>query len=370
MTRSTSGACHRCPGVARLAVPGLLVAAMVLSACGSGGSEEGTDAPAPAGTGPRTVRLLTYDSFALPEAAAEAFERRTGATIEVVATGDSGTMLTGALLSAGDPEADVIFGIDNTSATRALSEDLLDRIDPAGLERVPEQYLLQGEGADRLVPIDTGDVCMNIDTEWFDEQGVAPPTSLEELTEPAYRDLLVVSSPVTSSPGLAFLVGTVDRYGEDGWLGYWERLRDNGVRVRPSWDDAYSSDYTVSGGDRPIVLSYASSPPAEVVFSEGARTEPASTVMLDSCSLQVEYAGVLRGTDRAELAAELVEFMLSDDWQRELPLANFVFPVTDVELPEEFAAWATRAADPMVLPADVVDRGRDGWIEAWRELME
>lgn len=365
MTRSTSNR-------RRLLAAALLATALALTACGSEASEGGSgdDGQAPATTETRTVRLLTYDSFALPEAAAEAFEQRTGATIEVVATGDSGTMLTGALLSAGDPEADVIFGIDNTSATRALSEDLLDRIDPAGLERVPEQYLLEGEGADRLVPIDTGDVCMNVDAEWFDEQGVAPPTTLEELTEPAYRDLLVVSSPVTSSPGLALLVGTVDRYGEDGWLDYWERLKSNGVRVRPSWDDAYYSDYTVSGGDRPIVLSYASSPPAEVIFSEGARTEPASTVMLDSCTSQIEYAGVLRGTDRAELAAELVEFMLSDDWQRELPLANFVFPVTDVELPEEFAAWAPRAEDPMALPADVVDRGRDGWIEAWRELME
>ena len=149
-------------------------------------------------------------------------------------------------------------------------------------------------------------------------------------------------SPVTSSPGLAFLIGTVDRFGEQGWFEYWEQLGDNGVRVRPSWDDAYSTDYTVSGGDRPIVLSYASSPPAEVIFSEGERSEPASTVMLDSCTAQREFAGVLRGTDRPELAAELVEFMLSDDWQQGLPLANFVFPVMDVELPEEFSTWATR----------------------------
>lgn len=347
------------------------VCVATLAACGGddaeGGGGETGEGSSPT---PRTVRLLTYDSFALPEAAAAAFEERTGATIEVVATGDSGTMLTGALLSAGDPEADVIFGIDNTSATRALSEDLLDPIDPAGLDRVPEQYLLDGEGRDRLVPIDTGDVCMNVDAEWFAQQGIAAPTSLEQLAEPTYRDLLVVSSPVTSSPGLAFLVGTVDRYGEDGWTAYWERLRENGVRVRPSWDDAYYTDYTVSGGDRPIVLSYASSPPAEVIFSEGERTEPASTVMLDSCTLQVEYAGVLTGTEQPELAAELVEFMLSDDWQQELPLANFVFPVTDVELPEEFAAWATRAEDPMGLPADVVDEGRDRWIEAWRNIME
>lgn len=349
----------------RWTIAGLVVASCaVLSACGSG------ENPSAERAQKKTVTLLTYDSFALPEAAAAEFERRTGATIEVVATGDSGAVLTGALLSAGDPEGDVIFGIDDTSATRALSEDLLDPLEPSVVALAPEQYRLEGAGADRLLPIDTGDVCMNVDTSWFSDHEVVVPTTLEQLTEPAYRDLLVVPSPVTSSPGLAFLIGTVDRYGEDGWRDYWARLEANGVRVRPSWDDAYYSDYTVSGGDRPIVLSYASSPPAEVVFSDGAVTEPASTVMLDSCTAQVEYAGVLRGAEQPELAASLVEFMLGDRWQAELPLTNFVFPVADVELPQEFDRWAPRAQDPMGLEPDVIDEGRDRWIEAWREQME
>ncbi len=355
----------------RTGLVAVMVASAAVAACG-GGSDDASDGASddPSGGTGATVRLLTYDSFALPEEAAAAFEARTGATVEVVATGDSGTMLTGALLSAGDPEGDVIFGIDDTSATRALDADLLDPVDPSVLDDVPAGYRLDGAAAELLVPIDTGDVCMNLDAGWFADNGIAPPTDLDQLTEPAYRDLLVVPSPVTSSPGLAFLIGTVDRYGEDGWSEYWAQLEANGVRVRPSWDDAYYSDYTVSGGDRPIVLSYASSPPAEVVFSEGERTEPASTVMLDSCTAQVEYAGVLRGTEQPELAAELVEFMVSDAWQRELPLTNFVFPVTDVELPVEFQQWAPRAEDPMGLAPERIDEGRDRWIEAWREQME
>ena len=220
------------------------------------------------------------------------------------------------------------------------------------------------------MPIDTGDVCMNLDQQWFADAGLALPTTLEQLTEPAYRDLTVIESPVTSSPGLAFMIGTIARYGEDGWLDYWQRLEDNGVRVRPSWDDAYYSDYTVSGGDRPIVLSYASSPPVELVFSEGAFTEPPSTVMLDSCASQVEYAGVLRGAEHPELARELVEFMLSPEWQQALPMSNFVFPVLDVELPEEFATWAQRAEQPLALDPATVDAQRETWIEAWREQME
>ncbi len=344
-----------------------VVALIGAASCGTddnGSADGASDAESP------KVVLVTYDSFVMPEGAAEEFESRTGATIEVVATGDSGTMLTGALLTAGSPDGDVIFGIDDNSVGPALSEDLLDPVAPSTVELVPEQFRLGGAGAERLVAIDSGDVCMNVDEEWFASNGVVAPTTIEQLADPEYRDLLVVSSPVTSSPGLAFLIGSVDRFGEDGWIDYWAALEENGVRVRPSWDDAYNSDYTVSGGDRPIVLSYASSPPAEVIFSDGARSEPASSVMVDSCVAQREFAGVLRGTEQPELAAELLEFMLSPQWQQGLPLANFVIPVTDVELPDEFQRWAARPEQPMSLAPDVVDERRDEWIEAWREQME
>jgi thiamine transport system substrate-binding protein len=346
----------------------LAALAVVATACGDDGDD--TASPEPDDDAPEVVRLVTYDSFALSDEAAAAFEERTGATIEVVASGDAGTTLTRALLAAGAPEGDVIFGIDDTLAGRALAEDLLEPVTPAGLDRVPDELRIEGEGADLLVPIDTGDVCMNVDTEWFADNQVTMPETLDDLTREEFRDLTVVQSPVTSSPGLAFLIGTIDRYGEDGWEDYWSALDDNGVLVRPSWDDAYYGDYTVSGGDRPVVLSYASSPPAEVVFSEGTRTEPASAVMIDSCTRQIEYAGVLRGTDRPDLAAELVEFMLDEAWQSELPLTNFVFPVVDVDLPEEFELWAERAESPMGLDPVLVDERRDDWIEAWRELME
>ena len=360
-TRTAPAAAARSRRVLATAMLLALVAGLV--ACGG---DEATNTTAQEDRD--RVVLLTYDSFALPEAAAAEFERRTGAAIEVRATGDSGSMLTGALLSAGAPEGDVIFGIDQTLATRALSEDLLEPFNPEGLDAVPERYLLDGEAGERLTPVDAGDVCVNVDAGWFEQEGVDPPTTLEELTDPAYRDLLVVESPVTSSPGLAFLLGTIDRYGEEGWQDYWQRLEDNGVRVRPSWDDAYYSDYTVSGGDRPLVLSYASSPPAEVIFGEV--DEPASEVLLDSCAEQVEYVGVLRGAAEPELARRLVEFMISEEWQSALPEANFVFPVLDVELPEEFARWAPRAEDPAGLPPERIDEGRDRWIEQWRELME
>jgi len=316
------------------------------------------------------VTLVTYDAFAVPKEAAAEFKKLTGASIKVVATGDTGTMLTKALLSAGAPEGDVIFGIDNTLATRAVSENLLAPFQPVGLAKIPRSLRLAGKAGELLVPIDTGDVCINIDQEWFAGKGIEAPTRMNQLTDPAYRDLLVIESPVTSSPGLAFLIGTIARQGERGWQEYWQQLKDNGVRVRPSWDDAYYSDYTVSGGDRPLVLSYASSPPAEVVFSEGKRTQPASTVLLDSCVAQVEYAGILDGAREPELAQKLVEFMLSPAWQKALPLSNYVFPVIDVPLPEVFQKFASRAKDPLTLDPDLISAQRDVWIEQWREKME
>jgi len=354
-------------------LPALLLAAFLLAASCSSGSSSGGNSSANSSedSSNRTeVLLVTYDAFALPKEAAAEFKKLTGATIKVVATGDTGTMLTKALLSAGSPEGDVIFGIDNTMATRALEDKLLVPFQPESINKVPESLRLQGPAGERLVPIDTGDVCINIDQEWFAKNGIESPTTMAQLTNPAYKDLLVIESPVTSSPGLAFLIGTIAQSGDQGWPQYWKELKDNGVRVRPSWDDAYYSDYTVSGGDRPLVLSYASSPPAEVVFSEGKRTEPASAVMLDSCVAQVEYAGVLAGAPEPELAQQLVEFMLSPAWQQALPLSNYVFPATDVALPDVFKKFAPRAVNPLSLDPQVISAQREAWIEQWREIME
>ena len=346
--------------------------AAVVAVLGAAACSSGTDrTSSPAAMGRKQVVLVTYDAYALPKAAAAAFTKQTGATIKVVASGDSGAMLSKALLSAGAPEGDVLFGVDNLSAQTALKDDLLVPFSPPGLDTVPDRYRLQGAAGKRLVPVDAGDVCVNVDAKWFADKGVAPPTSLEDLTKPEYKDLLVVESPVTSSPGLALLAGTVGRYGEDGAFDLWTRLKANGVRVRPSWDDAYFTDYTVSGGDRPLALSYATSPPAEVVLSEGKRTEPQSTVLVDSCAAQVEYAGVLRGAPHEQLAQQLVAFMLSPEWQQELPLSNYVLPVVDgVPLPAEFQKWSVRAPSPMAATAAQVSDRRDDWVERWRNLFE
>lgn len=350
-----------------LSVVCLLGLALAATACSGGGS---STAAKGARQGAQVVRLVTYDGYALPEKATAAFRAATGAKIEVLAAGDAGTMLTKALLAAGAPEGDVLFGVDNTLATRAAKPGLLEPFTPSSIASVEQGARLPGAMGKVLTPIDRGDVCINVDASWFAKHGIAAPTKLSQLTEPTYRDLLVLSSPVTSSPGLAFLIGTVHAEG-DRWPEYWKALKANGVRVRPSWDDAYNTDYTVSGGDRPLVLSYASSPPAEVVGSDGRRQEPQSTVMTDSCVAQVEYAGVLAGAAHPALARKLVEFMLTPTWQEALPLSNYVFPiVAGTTLPAEFQRWAVLPKEPRTLDAAEIGRNRDQWIEQWRSIME
>jgi thiamine transport system substrate-binding protein len=339
----------------------LLALTLVVAACGDDG--DGDDA----GRDERvTVRLLTHDSFALSDDVIERFERDEGIDLEIVAQGDAGSVVNQAILTKSDPLADVLYGVDSTFLGRALGEDLFVPYEAAGLDAVPDA--LQVDPERRVTPIDVGDVCLNFDRTAFSDE-LAPPSSLESLTAPEYRGLTVVENPATSSPGLAFLLATVAEYGEDGWLDYWDRLRANDVLVADSWEDAYYGEFSAGGdGDRPIVVSYASSPPADLVFAEDDRTEPAIGVVDASCYRQVEFAGILRGTAHETAARAVIDFLLSPAVQADIPLQMFVFPArADVELPDVFARWAARPADPYELAPDVVDEHREEWIEQWTD---
>lgn len=337
----------------------VLAIAAVVSACGSSGTAESSHP---------TVVLVTYSSFALDKLVKAAVEAEIGATIQLRQSGDAGEALSKAILTSGRPEGDVFFGVDNTLLTRALDANLFDAYTPKALAQVPAALDL--DPLHRMVPIDSGSVCVNYDKSWFANKGVAPPSSFEDLADPRYKDLLVVESPVTSSPGLVFLMATHEHFGASAGS-YWRNLASNGVVVTGSWDDAWESRYTVNGGDRPLVVSYASSPPAEVFYSEGKLTEPTSGVALSTCARQVEMAGVLRGAPHPDLARKLVEAMLSEQWQAGLPLTNFVDPARrGVEVPELYAKFSAHPPAPvMIAPAQAGER-RDDWIDEWRTIME
>ncbi|MFT4615806.1 MAG: thiamine transport system substrate-binding protein [Minisyncoccia bacterium] len=321
-----------------------------------------------------TITLVTYDSF--PEAdtsinaALDAFTDQTAIGVELLVAGDTGTMLSKAALTVGNPEGDVMWGIDNTFLSRALNDGIFEQdvlFDP---ENVPAEFLALVPNGEAL-PVDFGDVCVNYDIGYFAENELDVPTSLQDLADPAYRDLLVVQNPATSSPGLAFLLASIDEFGAEGWQAYWQQLKDNGVLVVDGWTDAYYGSFTwAGGGDRPLVVSYGSSPPAEVIFADPPRDDAPTGVIESTCFRQIEFAGVLAGTDHPDEAAELVRFLGSEQFQAELALNLFVYPANSaVALPQEFDDFAVVPDTSRTLDPDLIDENRSDWIDEWSTLV-
>jgi thiamine transport system substrate-binding protein len=346
----------------------LVAGMLVLTACSvtGSGSDDTSSGDGTAAGG--TVTLVTHDSFHLSDGLIEQFEQETGLTVQQVAPGDGGALVNQLVLTKDTPLGDVVYGIDNTFASRAISEGVLEPYTssvPAAADAA--QYAVDDSGS--LTAIDLGDVCLNVDHSWFTANGVPEPTSLEDLTQPAYRDLTVVTNAATSSPGLAFLLATIGAFGQDGWQDYWTALQANGLKVAEGWSDAYYTDFSGGGGggSRPIALSYASSPPETI--PEGG-TEPTTGALLNSCFRQVEYAGVIAGAANPEGAQQLIDFLLSDAVQADIPGSMYMYPVsTSVDLPEAWAQWAPLATEPFTVPAADIAEHRDEWVRTWTDLV-
>ena len=319
---------------------------------------------APAANDDVTLVLVTHDSFALSEGTLEQFTDDTGIGVEVLRAGDAGELVNKLVLTADSPLGDVVFGIDNTFASRAASNGVLEPYVSGDVTAAEAPFLLpDGSGGEYLTPIDSGDVCVNVDYEWFADAGIPEPVTLDDLTDPRYEGLLVVEAANSSSPGLAFLLATIAAYG-DAWPDYWSALVDNHVKIAASWSDAYYVDFSgpSSEGDRPLVVSYASSPPVEV--------PPGSTgVLLDTCFRQTEYAGVLAGTEHPAAARQLVDFLFSTVVQNDIPENMYVFPVNaEATLPATWAEYAEVATDPYELDPAEIDANRERWITEWAAI--
>ena len=330
-----------------------------------------TGCSTPASTEPQPLVLVTHDSFALSEGILDTFTEQTGIPVTVQSAGDAGQLVNTLVLTKDSPLGDVVFGIDNTFASRAVQNGVLADYASKDLTSAEDQYLLPaGQGREQLTPIDNGDVCVNVDHEWFAEKGIAEPVTLEDLIKPEYKDLFVTEAANSSSPGLAFLLATIAAFGEDGWQDYWTALMANGVKIDAGWSDAYYVDFSgpSSEGDRPIVVSYASSPPFEV--AEGATVAPTGA-LLDTCFRQTEYAGVIAGTKNEAGAQQLVDFLLSTVVQDDIPESMYVYPVSaKATLPESFVKFAKIAENPFVVtPADI-DANRETWLAEWAAIAQ
>ena len=321
---------------------------------------------------PRTLRVMTHDSFAISEELVAEFENENNVEVRFVRSGDTGTALNQAILSKENPLADVLYGVDNTFLTRALEEEIFEAYQSPLLGDIPQQFQIDPDYF--ALPVDYGDVCINYDKSYFEENDLTIPTSLDELTQPEYAGLLVTENPATSSPGLAFLMATIAQFGQNGYLGYWENLAENDLVVVSDWETAYYSNFSGSTGQgpQPMVVSYGSSPAAEVIFAE-TELEDAPTASIigpNTCFRQIEFVGILRGTTNRDLAEKFVDFMLSVPFQEDIPLQMFVFPVNaDADLPAEFEENVRIPQQPASLPPGLINENREEWIESWIEIV-
>ena len=337
---------------------------LLFSAC-SGSSDSSSS------NEPVTLTLLAHDSFTPSEGIFDAFTASTGIKVEVVRTGDAGELITKAALTAGNPEGDVLWGVDNTLLSRALESDIFSRYESPNTAFMSAELLRNIPGHE-VTPVDTGDVCINYDIAWFEENDIAPPMTLDALTSSTYANLLVVPSAITSSPGLAFFLATVAEYGEDGWQDYWKALRENGVLVVDGWTQAYSTEFSGSSGngERPIVVSYSSSPAAEVLFSNPPTDVAPTGVAPLTCFAQIEFAGVLRGTKHEAEAQKLIDYLTDVAFQSDLPLTQFVFPVnSNATIPDTFTRYISRPENPLTIEFDVVATNRSAWLDEWSTIV-
>lgn len=317
------------------------------------------------------LTLMTHDSFKVTEKVVKDFEQAYECKVTILKSGDAGAALNQAILSKKNPLADIFYGVDNTFMGRALKEDLFDPYRSPALHDIPDTLKL--DSSSRLLPVDFGDVCLNYDKDWFSQKKIMPPSSLEDLTKPLYRDLLVVENPATSSPGLAFMLASIGHFGEDAYLEFWKKLKSNGLLVTGGWEDAYWGQFSAaSKGTRPIVVSYATSPPAEVYFSKKPLDEPptAAVVAPGTTFRQVEFVGIIRGTKQPELARKWVDYMLSVPFQEDIPLQMFMFPANSkAGLPDVFRKHAVVSREPVTVDPERISENREVWIEAWTDAV-
>ena len=318
-----------------------------------------------------TLTLLAYDSFTPSPNIFDDFTTQTGINVEISLGGDAGELVTKAGLTSGNPEADVLWGVDNTMLSRALSKNIftpyasnnLADLDESARKLVPNN---------EVTPVDTGDVCINYDVNWFKQRNVAPPLTLRALTSSNYANLLVVPNPVSSSPGLAFMLATIAEFGQDGWDEYWKSLKQNGTLIVSDWTTAYYTEFSGSSGkgDRPIVVSYGSSPPAEMIFASPRPATAPTAVAALTCFRQVEFAGILRGTKHEREAQLLIDYLTDIKFQEDLPLTLFVYPANKkAKLPEDFVKYSLRPESPLQLDPDLISSNLLFWLDEFTNIV-
>jgi thiamine transport system substrate-binding protein len=319
---------------------------------------------------PVELRVLTHSSFSVPKPLLAQFEKDHGVVLRINKAGDAGEMLNKLILTKANPIADVVYGIDNALAPKALAADVLTSAPaPASSAAVAPQ--LANAFKAHLLPVDYGYVTLNYDKAWVAQQQQPLPQTLEQLTQPAYAKWLVVQNPATSSPGYAFLLATIGAMGEEKAFDWWGRMRANGLKVSKGWTEAYYTDFSRNGGKYPLVVSYASSPAAEMFYAKDKPATP-PTVSLSipgAVFRQVEGIALVKGGRQQEAALQFMEFMRSAAVQTQMQTQMWMLPgVAGIARAKEMQ-WAP---DPTGFTSpseqDIAAKGAQ-WVARWTAVV-
>lgn len=315
------------------------------------------------------LRVLTHASFAVPPALLAQFEKDAGVKLRITKSGDAGEMLNKLILTRANPVADVVFGIDNVLAAKAEAAQVLDAYErPAHKGSVrPDVVSLPAP----LLPVDYGYVTVNYDKAWFAKKGLALPRTLDDLAQPAYARLLVAQNPATSSPGNAFLLATIGALGEEKAFDWWARMRANGLKVAKGWSEAYYTEFSHNGGARPLVVSYASSPAAELFYSKTKPTEPptGSLTLEGGVFRQVEGVALVRGGKQRAAAIHFMEFLRSKPVQQVLQTEMWMYPADTSLARVDALRYAPEPKAHQSPDAQAIaDKGAD-WVRRWTKVV-
>jgi thiamine transport system substrate-binding protein len=313
--------------------------------------------------------VYTYDSFASWGPARfieEEFERTHTIDVEFVATADSRAMLAKLIREreAGEQGADVFIGIEAADLPTVWEHELfipLTAEDVPRLALIPQDLLVDPENS--AIPYEHGYITFVYDSEALPTAEV--PRTFVELLDSRYRRMLILEDPRTSSPGLSFLLWTIRRFGDPGYLDYWRKLLPNVLTIAGGWSEAYD---LFLAGEAPVVLSFSTDTAYSVIEGGSARYK---VMLLDNQGYRNIYLmGVVRGTEQEELAKEFLNFILSPEVQEKIPTTEWMFPANpEALLPVEFYQYAVVPPQPVMFSPEEVGENLDRWLREWARVV-
>ncbi|MFL0861204.1 thiamine ABC transporter substrate binding subunit [Vibrio parahaemolyticus] len=305
-----------------------------------------------------TLTIYTYDSFAADWGPGpkieQAFEAKCGCDVNFVALDDGVSILNRLRLEGGNSKADIVLGLDNNLMAEAKKTGLLTEhnVDTANT------VLPNGWSDTTFVPYDYGYFAFVYNKEKL----ANPPKSMKELVE-ARDDLKVIyQDPRTSTPGQGLMLWIKSIYGDDVTQA-WQKLASKTVTVTKGWSEAYSM---FLNGESDLVLSYTTSPAYHLIAENDSKFATAN--FAEGHYMQVEVAAKVKGSKNSELADQFMNFILSDEFQSAMPTGNWMYPVTDVELPKGFETLSVPSKS-LSFSADEVAKMRKSWIREWQSAL-